>query len=485
MTVGLVINGKKVEKTETVPLVSPGSGKTVERISRGTGEDVKEAVEAARAAFEGWSETPLNKRSSILLKAAALLREQGENFALTLATEAGKPIKDSRVEVIRAAGVFTSAAQEATRMLEGTVHRVDAYEYPAGNQDRMVFTTREPIGVVAAILPFNFPVNSFAHKVAPALAVGNTLVVKPSIQTPMSAAKMTVLLSEAGLPPGCVNLVTGMSADIGDVLVEHRDVELVTFTGSTEVGLRVASKAAEQAKRSIMELGGSDPVIVFNDADLDKATQIAVKGRFDYAGQNCNSSKRFFVQSEVAAKFIKGFVELASKLRVDDPLLETTEVGPVISQSAVETMSKLVDDAVASGGRLLAGGKRIDRPGSYFQPTVVSEISPEAAVMKEEVFGPIAPISTFDTPDEALLMANSSEYGLQAAIHTRDYRMALKLARKLRAGSVIVNDSTRLRWDALPFGGQRKTGFGREGVRDTMLEMTEQKLVSLNLGASS
>jgi succinyl-CoA reductase len=482
MTVDLVINGKEVRKAETVPLVSPGSGKVVDRVSRGTKDDVSEAAEAAKVAFESWSEAPLHKRCAILLKAASLLRERGESFALTLATEAGKPIRDSRIEVVRACGVFTSAAQEASRMLEGKVHRVDAYEYPAGNQDRMVFTTREPLGVVAAILPFNFPVNSFAHKVAPALAVGNTLVVKPSIQTPMSAAKMTALLSEAGLPPGCLNLVTGQSSEIGDSIVEHPDVELVTFTGSTEVGLHVASKAAGQAKRSIMELGGSDPVVVFEDADIGKAVQVAVRGRFDYAGQNCNSSKRFFVQIGVAAKFTKAFVELTSKLKVDDPLLETTDVGPVISQSSVDGMELLVDDAVAKGGKVLVGGKRVDRPGSYFQPTVISSISTDVAVMKEEVFGPIAPISTFETADEALQLANSSEYGLQAAIHTKDYKMALKLARRINAGSVIINDSTRLRWDALPFGGRRKTGFGREGVRDTMLEMTEQKLVSLNLG---
>ena len=483
MTVGLVINGKKVEKEEKVPLVSPGSGKVIDSISKGTREDVTAAVEAARAAFEDWAQTPLNKRNAVLLRAAALLKERGEDFALTLATEAGKPIRDSRVEVIRAAGVFTSAAQEATRMLEGKVHRVDAYEYPAGNQDRMVFTTREPVGVVAAILPFNFPVNSFAHKVAPALAVGNTLVVKPSVQTPMSAAKMTALLSDAGLPPGCVNLVTGRSVDIGDSLVEHPGVDLVTFTGSTAVGLRVASKAAMQAKRSIMELGGSDPVLVFEDSDLEKAIKTAVKGRFDYAGQNCNSSKRFFVQTGVADKFIRGFVDLTSQLKVDDPLLEATDVGPVINESSVEDMAKFVDDAIAKGGKLLIGGKRVERPGSYFEPTVVSDVSTDVAVMKEEVFGPIAPISTFETPEEALQMANASEYGLQAAIHTRDYRMALNLARRIRAGSIIVNDSTRLRWDALPFGGRRKTGFGREGVRDTMLEMTEQKLISLNLGS--
>ena len=482
MTVGLVINGKNVEKQETLPLVSPGSGKVVDRVSKGTREDVNEAVEAAKRSFEGWSDAPLSDRTSVLLKAAALLKERGEDFALTLATEAGKPIRDSRVEVLRAAGVFTSAAQEATRMLEGEVHRVDAYEYPVGNKDRLVFTTREPVGVVAAILPFNFPVNSFAHKVAPALAVGDTVVVKPSVQTPMSAAKMTALLSDAGLPPGCVNLVTGQSADIGDPLVDHPDVELVTFTGSTAVGLRVASRAAMQAKRTIMELGGSDPVIVFDDADVEKAARVAVRGRFDYAGQNCNSSKRFFVQEGVAEKFVRGFLELTSKIRVDDPLLEATEMGPVISQSAVEEMARIVDDAVSKGGKLLAGGKKIDRPGSYFQPTVVGDLSTDVAAMKDEVFGPVAPISTFDTAEEALAMANASEYGLQAAVHTRDYRMALKLAGRIRAGSVIVNDSTRLRWDALPFGGRKKTGLGREGVRDTMLEMTEQKLVSVNLG---
>jgi len=482
MTVGLVINGKLVEKAETVPLVSPGSGKVIDTVSRGTRDDVDAAVEAAIASFEEWSVTTLSKRAAILSRAAALLKSQTEEFALALATEAGKPIRDSRVEVIRAAGVFTSAAQEATAMLEGKVPRVDAYEYPTGNQDRMVFTTREPMGVVAAILPFNFPVNSFAHKVAPALAVGNTLVVKPSLQTPLSAAKMTALLTAAGLPPGCVNLVTGLSADIGDALVDHGGVDLVTFTGSTEVGLKVASRAAMQAKRSIMELGGSDPVIVFNDADVEKAARIAVKGRFDYAGQNCNSSKRFFVHNEVASKFINGFLEFTSKISVGDPLLETTEMGPVISQSAVEGMSKLVDDAVSKGGKLLAGGRRISRPGSYFEPTVVSDLPSDAAVLTEEVFGPIAPISTFDTVEEALQKANASDYGLQAAIHTRDYKMALKLAKRIRAGSVIINDSTRLRWDALPFGGRRKTGFGREGVRDTMLEMTEQKLVSLNLG---
>ena len=482
MTIGLVINGKLIEKAETIPLVSPGSGKAVEKISRGTKDDVKEAVEAAAAAFETWSATPLNKRMAVLLKASALLKERTEEFALTLATEAGKPIKDSRVEVIRAAGVFTSSAQEAVRMLEGRIHPVDAYEYPTGNQDRMVFTTREPVGVVAAILPFNFPVNSFAHKVAPALAVGNTLVVKPSVQTPMSASKMTALLSEAGLPPGCVNLVTGQSADIGDVLVEHPGVELVTFTGSTSVGLRVASRAAMHAKRSIMELGGSDPVIVFNDADLDRAARISVKGRFDYAGQNCNSRQEDFRPERGGGQVHRRLCEPHIQAQRGRPAAgdHRRRPGdrPGLRRRHVQVRGRCSCEGRETSGR----GKRIGRPGSYFAPTVVADFGDDAAVMTQEVFGPIAPISTFETAEEALEKANASEYGLQAAIHTGDYKLALKLVRRVHAGSVIVNDSTRLRWDALPFGGRRKTGFGREGVRDTMLEMTEQKLVSLNLG---
>jgi succinyl-CoA reductase len=483
MTIKLVIAGKEIDTKDTIPLVSPGSGKVVDQICKGTPDDASAAIEAAGKAFETWSETPLSKRASILTNTAALLRERLEDFAITLATEAGKPIRDSRVEVIRAAGVFSSAAQEVGRMLEGQVHRVDAYEYPAGNENRMVFTTREPIGVVSAILPFNFPTNSFAHKVAPALAVGNTVVVKPSIQTPLSAAKLTSLLHEAGLPPGCVNLVTGRSGEIGDVFVEHPGVQLVTLTGSTAVGLRIAGKAASLAKRMIMELGGSDPVLIFSDADLEKVTRLAVKGRFEYAGQNCNASKRFFVQKELADRFTREFTDITSKLVVGDPLLETTEVGPVINQGVVDDMAKFVGDAIEKGGRVLTGGKKIERPGYYFEPTVVTDLEDDAAVLNEEVFGPIAPVVAFTTAEEAVERANALEYGLQCAIHTKDYKMALNLAKKIHAGSVIINESTRLRWDALPFGGRKKTGFGREGVRDTMLEMTEQKLVSLYLGS--
>ncbi|MCS4539087.1 MAG: aldehyde dehydrogenase family protein [Thaumarchaeota archaeon] len=483
MPVNLVIDGKEIQREEKIPLISPGNGQVLDYVSKGTSDDAKSAVDSAARAFGSWSETPIYKRCNILQKTAALLSERIEDYALTLAKEAGKPIRDSRTEVLRAIGVFTYAAEEARRMMDGGVHRVDAYEYPPGNENRMVFTLREPLGVVSAILPFNFPTNSFAHKVAPALATGNTVVVKPSIQTPLSALKLTHLVGEAGLPPGCLNLVVGQSKDIGDILINHPDVAMITFTGSTEVGLKLAGKAAANAKRMIMELGGSDPFIVFDDADLGKAVSTAVRGRFDYAGQNCNSSKRFIVHQSIAKDFAKKFAELTAKLSVGDPLLETTEVGPVISQDAVETMERFVEDATRNGGKVLTGGSRLDRPGFYFKPTVVSDLTEDADVLREEVFGPVAPIIPFKDVEDAIAKANSVDYGLQSAIHTKDYKSALTLARRLQVGAVIINDSTRLRWDALPFGGKKKTGFGREGVRDTMLEMTEVKVVSLNLAA--
>lgn len=483
MPVNLVIDGKEIQRNEKVPLISPGTGEVLDYISKGTSDDAKGAIDSAARAFGSWSETPIYKRCNILQKTATLLRERIEDYALTLAKEAGKPIRDSRTEVLRAIGVFTYAAEEARRMMDGGVHRVDAYEYPPGNENRMVFTLREPLGVVSAILPFNFPTNSFAHKVAPALATGNTVVVKPSIQTPLSALKLTHLVGEAGLPPGCLNLVVGQSKDIGDVLINHPDVAMITFTGSTEVGLKLAAKAAANAKRMIMELGGSDPFIVFDDADLGKAVSTAVRGRFDYAGQNCNSSKRFIVHQSIVKDFANKFAELTAKLSVGDPLLETTEVGPVISQDAVETMERFVEDATRKGGRVLTGGSRLDRPGFYFKPTVVSDLTEDADVLREEVFGPVAPIIPFKDVEDAIAKANSVDYGLQSAIYTKDYKSALNSARRLKVGAVIINDSTRLRWDALPFGGKKKTGFGREGVRDTMLEMTEVKVVSLNLAA--
>lgn len=482
MVVPLLIGKEEVRRDEVMPVRSPATGEVFDYVVRGTRDDVRAAVEAAAGAWEAWAATPIYKRSALLLRVAELMRQRHEELARTMAIEAGKPIRDARVEVTRAIGVFTYAAEESRRMLDGSLHRVDAYEYPAGNENRMVMTWREPMGVVGSILPFNFPVNSYAHKVAPALAVGNTVVVKPSSVTPLSAIKMTNLLLDAGVPRGVVNVVAGPSGEVGEALLSDPRVSLITFTGSTEVGLRVAAKAASDAKRMIMELGGSDPFIVLEDADVAAAATTAVRARFEYAGQNCNSGKRFIVHRGVAEKFRDLFLEKARQLRVGDVLDESTDVGPVIGPDSVEEMERFVEDAASKGGRILLGGARLERPGYYFAPTIVDDATLGMEIAMREVFGPVAPIIKVESDEEAVEAANSVPYGLQSAIYTRDYKRALRLARRIQAGAVMINDSTRLRWDALPFGGVKKTGFGREGVRDTMLEMTEVKLVSLNLG---
>ncbi|TRM82776.1 aldehyde dehydrogenase [Sulfolobus sp. F3] len=406
-------------------------------------------------------------------------REQ-ERLARLLATEAGKPIKDSSVEVLRASRLFRQAAEEASIVLEGKNYRVDAYEYPPGNENRIVISTREPIGVVTAILPFNFPINSFAHKVAPAIAVGNSVVVKPSINTPLSAIEMKKILVEAGLPDSAVRIVTGYSNEIGDEIITHPLVGLITLTGSTQTGLSIASKAVALGKRIIMELGGSDPIIVLEDANIDRASSIAVRARFEYAGQNCNAGKRIIVRQEIADKFAKAFYEKVKSLRVGDPLDETTDVGPVINRESVEKLNSVLEDAKIKGGKVEILNKGSDS-GYFFPLSVITNANLDMLALKTEVFGPIAPIVSVKNDEEAISIANSTEYGLQSAIFSNDLNRALKISRQLKFGAVIINDSTRLRWDSLPFGGFKKTGIGREGVRETMIEMTENKLIAITL----
>ncbi|MGC8556235.1 MAG: aldehyde dehydrogenase family protein, partial [Conexivisphaera sp.] len=351
--------------------------------------------------------------------------------------------------------------------------------YPPGNEGRMVLGVREPIGVVGAILPFNFPANSFAHKVAPNLMAGNAVVVKPAPATPLTPLLMAEVMYGAGLPRGSLSVVPG-GAEAGDALVSDPRISGITFTGSTKVGLSIASKASGLGKRVMIEMGGSDPLIVMDDADLDAAASTAARARFEYAGQNCNAAKRILVSSRVVDDFLRKFVERVGAMRVGDAKDEATDVGPLISEDSARSMEGYVSDAVASGARVELGGRRMDRPGFFFEPTVLSGVPPDARAMREEVFGPVAPVYAFSSEDEAVEVANSTIYGLQASVFSRDLRRALRIARRLRSGAVIVNESTRLRWDALPFGGVKLSGLGpREGVRSTMLAMTDLKLISM------
>ncbi len=464
-----------------IPVVNPATGTSFATVPRMTTDSLGSVIEAAVVGSAQLRKTTLAKRASVLKKTAELMLQNQEDLARTLAMETGKPIKDSRVEVLRAIHVITFCAEESKNILEGRVHRVDAYEYPLGNEDRMVMTTREPIGLILAITPFNFPSNSFAHKVGPAFVTGNAVIVKPSQSAPLSAIKLGELMKKAGAPDGSVSVVTGYSREIGDYLTDHSSIGLITFTGSTSVGLKIASRAAAKAKRTIMELGGSDAAIVMSDADLSKVVKTVVRGRFDYAGQNCNSTKRLLVHSSIVSKFSQMFVENTKQLKLGDPMDEATDIGPVINEESVEFAESVTRDAIQKGANLLYGGKRAFDKGYFFTPTVLADVPKDAMVLTEEVFAPVAPITVFDSVDEAIKIANSSPYGLQSAIFTGDTKKAIQMSREIRAGAVMINDSTRLRWDALPFGGVKNSGFGREGVRDSMLEMTEPKVTSINL----
>ena len=423
--------------------------------------------------------TPGHVRAKILRAAATRLHDDRETMARLIASEVGKPIVDARVEVDRAVGVYELAAEEI-RQLTGESFPADAYERPAGNEQRFLFTVRDPIGVVVAIGPFNFPLNLLSHKIAPALAAGNPVVAKPTSAAPFTALRLAEHLIAAGVPKGVLNVVVGPGRTVGDTLVEHPKTRLVTFTGSTDVGKGIAEKAGRSAKRVILEMGGMDPFIVLDDAPLDIAVPAAARGAFGYSGQVCTASKRFLVQESVAERFAKSLAERATSLKVGPALEESTEVGPLIDQESVGRMEALVEDARSKSAKVLTGGSRPEGPGSFFRPTVLDEVPEEARVAREEPFGPIAPVLRFHDLDDAVRIANATPYGLQSAVYTRDLVRGFALAKRIRAGGVHLNDPTTLRWDALPFGGVKESGLGREGLRYALQEMTEVKLISVN-----
>jgi succinyl-CoA reductase len=465
------------------PILDPSTGRTVGEAPIASAEEARAAVDAAAEVEERWASVPGHERGRILRTVATRLREDREGMARLIATEVGKPIVDARVETDRAAGVFDLAAEEI-RHLGGESYPADAFERPAGNEHRFLFSVRDPIGVVVAIGPFNFPLNLLTHKIAPALAAGNPVVAKPTSAAPFTALRLVAHLAAAGVPPGAVNVVIGPGGTVGDALVEHPRTRLVTFTGSTAVGKAIAGKAGAHAKRVILEMGGLDPFVVLDDAPLDAAVEAAARGVFSYSGQVCTASKRFLVAEGIADRFARGLADRARALRVGPALDEATEVGPLIDAAAVDRMQTLVGDARARSAELLAGGARPPgrSEGNFFAPTVLDRVSEDARVVREEPFGPIAPVVRFHDLDDAVRIANATPYGLQAAVYTRDIAHGFRIAKRIRAGGVHLNDPTNLRWDALPFGGVKESGIGREGLRYAMEEMTEVKLISVNFG---
>jgi succinyl-CoA reductase len=477
-----LIGRRKVEGQEHISVINPASGKPIGSIPKLSLDDIREAISTAYSVFEEVNRLNLATRSKLLLKAAEIIRSKIEELSTIMTWETGRPIKSSRAEILRTAQIFELVSAEVRHVFMGEYVPLEIYEFPTGNQNRFALTLREPVGVVGTITPFNFPAASFAHKVAPALAVGNTVVHKPTVLAPLTQIKLADILIECGFPPGSINVVTGDSKLIGDELVTNPLVSIISFTGSDRVGLDLASKAMRNGKRVIMELGGSDAQIVLDDANLDAAAEAAVRGRFDYSGQFCNSTKRVIVRDEVWEEFKDKVLDRVSSLKIGDPLNPDTDIGPIISKDAQATMNEFVKDALSVGSKVLFSAKVPDE-GFYFPPTVL-EATRNSKVLSEEVFGPILPLVRVFSDDEAIDIANSTKYGLDASIFTRDFARAYRMAMKIRAGTVLINDTTRLRWDNLPFGGVKRSGIGREGIRHTMLEMTEEKVLVYNFGES-
>jgi len=466
----LLIGGEWVETGDWLEVRSPYSGEVVGRVAKAGADETKRAIDAAEQAMR--EPLPAHKRAEILVRVVGALARRHDEIARQISDEAGKPMKAARVEAKRAMSTYTFAAVEA-RKLAGEMVPMDAAQAGEG---KLAFTLRQPIGIVGAISPFNFPLNLVAHKLAPALAAGCAAVLKPASQTPLSALLLAELEEEAGLPPGWLSVVAGPSAQIGDVLVEDERVRAITFTGSGSVGWKLKERAPK--KKVNLELGNATPVIVAADADLDAAAKAMAANAFGFAGQSCISVQRIYVEQPAYDGFLERFLPRVEALVVGDPADEETDVGPVIDQGAKERILEWIEEARSGGGEILAGGEERD---GLIGPTVIAHASPELKVSCEEVFGPVVTVNAVDSLDEAIELANGTRYGLQAGIFTSAIQTALRAGRELEFGGVIVNEAPTFRSDQMPYGGVKDSGNTREGPHYAVHELTEERLVVLQL----
>jgi acyl-CoA reductase-like NAD-dependent aldehyde dehydrogenase len=468
----LHIAGERVAGGQTLDVLSPYDGAHVGTVPMVGPDAVQAAVDAAAEAMAAG--LPSHRRAEILDRAAAIVRERRQDLARTLALEAGKPVTQALVEVDRAVQTITFSAAEA-RTLAGRGVVVDAH--PAG-VGRRGWTLRIPIGVIGAITPFNFPLNLAAHKVAPAIAAGCGVVLKPPRQTPLTGIKLADILYEAGLPEPWLSVVVGPAAELVDVLVADRRVAMLTFTGSAEVGWALAARAPR--KKVALELGNSTPLIVCADADLDAAAQTAAMSAFNFAGQSCISVQRVIVQAGVHDAFVDRLAAAAAAKQVGDPMSPEVAVGPLIDAGSRDRVLQWVDEAASTGSRLVTGDGARDGGGTCVSPVVLDEVDTAARVWRDEVFGPVVATRAFGDVEEAFELANGTDYGLQAGIYTSDLRVALEAAERLEFGGVTINETPTFRVDQMPYGGAKRSGHGREGMRWAIREMTEERLLVID-----
>lgn len=466
---GLLLDGRFEQPNHELAVRNPYGGQVIAEVAAGTADDVRRAVAGA---LRHLPPPPAAERAAVLERAAALVADRHESFARTICLEAGKPITQARAEASRCVDTLTYSAVEA-RTLAGEVVPMEGSAAGAG---KLAVVLREPVGVIGAIAPFNFPLNLVAHKVAPAIAAGCPVVLKPASATPLSALLLARTLAEAGLPPGFLSVVMGGGRTVGDAIVGHADVPLISFTGSPEVGWGIRER--QPRKEVALELGNSTPVIVAADADLERAARLLAGSGFTHAGQSCISVQRVYVDRTVHDRFLELFLPAVAELTVGDPMDDGVDVGPVIDAAAAERIEAWIDEARAGGAEVVAGG---DVDGTRIAPTVLSGVAPEMKVSCEEVFGPVVGVAPFRSVDEAIDLANSSPYGLQAGIFTARADRAVRWARRLRFGGVTINETPTFRADQQPYGGVKDSGNTREGPRYAVRTMTEARLVVLAL----
>ncbi|WP_088102131.1 aldehyde dehydrogenase family protein [Halalkalibacter urbisdiaboli] len=468
----MLIGGKWEERGKTIEVHDPGTGEVIATVPSASIHDVDHAIERAKEGAKISANLPVHERMKILRGAADWIEHRQHLFATTISQEGSKTIREARKEVTRCIETLRISAEEARR-IEG---EMIPFSQMPGHERRIGYVYRFPVGVVAAITPFNDPLNLVAHKIGPAIASGNAVIVKPATLTPLSALRLAEAFEKAGLPDKILSVITGYGSEVCDPLITHKDVRFISFTGGYETGQSIIRKAG--VKKVGMELGSNSPTIVLEDANVEEAVDSTVSGAFGVAGQNCLSVQRLYIQASIYSTFLKQFVQKTKQLKVGNKALETTDVGPMISIKEAKRVEKWIQEAAVSGAEIVTGGKR---EGTFIQPTILTKVPESAMIAKEEVFGPVVIIEPVETLDDAIERANNVDYGLQAGIFTADLEHAFEAIHRLEVGGVMVNDSSDVRIDAMPFGGIKGSGLGREGIRYAIEEMTEQRVVAIQL----
>jgi succinate-semialdehyde dehydrogenase/glutarate-semialdehyde dehydrogenase len=472
MREAILINGEWVQADSgaTIDVVNPATNLKMGTVPKAGTAETRRAIQAADEAFKSWRKTSALERSKLLRKLHDALLDNQQALAELLTMEQGKSLTESKAEIAGSAAYILWFAEEGRRTYGDVV--------PSPWPDRRLLVTKEPVGVIAAITPWNFPSAMLSRKIGPALAAGCTAVVKPASQTPYSGLAWGALCEEVGFPKGVVNIVTGSAGEIGDELCTNPLVKKITFTGSTEVGKMLIAKSAPTVKKVSMELGGNAPFLVFDDADLDRAIEGAMAAKYRNTGQTCVCTNRFFVQAGIYDAFVSKLAAASRNLKVGPGLDEGVQQGPLIDEKAVEKIEELISDATEKGGKVVAGGKRHALGGTFFEPTVITGVKPEMRFMREEIFGPVAPVFRFETEEEAIAMANDTEFGLACYAYTGELGRAFRVMEALKFGMVGVNEGWITTPEA-PFGGVKESGLGREGGRQGIEDYLDSKYICI------